>query len=301
MSRSKRFLTSFTTSSISYRRYSSDVPAAAIEQVVEVIGTEEWVHIRLTLNPDFVDNTYGANAIGWGDAEAAGAPPPPAPPGAPPGNAPPPPDAGPPVIGDAGAPPPPDAPPPRGEPGERAPRGAGRGGRGGHTFRDLVGSDHAEMQMLDADGNVVVQFKLDYLSASETASSGFESLGTSGGEGKLIVGDEAMILASATSMDRNLEACGLSGFLEDSPATDAAYTPNPDAAEWDFRASYEVWISADAFGAAGFGSALIELVHASPSKLAGDSVDVTPAPCPADPENPELAPEPLPQVLSNLR
>jgi hypothetical protein len=157
------------------------------------------------------------------------------------------------------------------------------------------------MQILDADGNVAVQFKLDYLSASETASSGFESLGVSGGEGKLIVGDEAMILASATSMDRNLEACGLSGFLEDSPATDAAYTPNPDAAEWDFRASYEVWISADAFGAAGFGSALIELVHASPSKLADDSVDVTPAPCPADPENPELAPQPLPQVLSNLR
>jgi hypothetical protein len=102
-------------------------------------------------------------------------------------------------------------------------------------------------------------------------------------------------------MDRNLEACALSGFLEDSPATDAAYTPNPDAAKWDFRAPYEVWISADAFGTAGFGSALIELVHASPSKLAGDSVDVTPAPCPADPENPELAPQPLPQVLSNLR
>jgi hypothetical protein len=327
-----------------------DAPAAAIEQVVEVIGTEEWVHIRLTLNPDFVDNTYGAHAIGWGDAEAAAtapgdpgaieegpagpgappgdAPPPPDAPDAPPpvvgdagaplppdapptGDAPPPPDAPPPVIADAGAPPAPDAPPPRGEPGEPGPRGdgpggggpggAGRGGRGGHTFRDLVGSDHAEMQILDADGNVAVQFKLDYLSASETASSGFESLEVSGGEGKLIIGDEAMILASATSMDRNLEACGLSGFLEDSPATDAAYTPNPDAAEWDFRASYEVWISADAFGSAGFGSALIELVHASPSKLAGDSVDVTPAPCPADPENPELAPQPLPQVLSNLR
>jgi hypothetical protein len=316
-----------------------DVPAAAIEQVVEVIGTEEWVHIRLTLNPDFVDNTYGENAIGWGDAEDAPAPGEPGAvdddgPGAPPGDAPPPPDdAPPPVAADAGAPPPPDAPPgdappppagadagappapdappPRGEPG--GPRGGGpggpggpggrggRGGRGGHTFRDLVGSDHAEMQILDSNGEVVVQFKLDYLSASDAATSGFESLGVSGGEGKLIVGDEAMILASATSMDRNLEACGLSSFLEDSPATDAAYTPNPDASEWDFRVTYEVWISADAFGTADFGSALIELVHASPSKLAGDSVDVTPAPCPADPENPELAPQPLPQVLSNLR
>ena len=41
--------------------FSSDnaaVPAATIEQVVEVVGTAEWVHLRLTLNPDFVDNTY---------------------------------------------------------------------------------------------------------------------------------------------------------------------------------------------------------------------------------------------------
>jgi hypothetical protein len=311
-----------------------DVPAAAIEQVVEVIGTEEWVHVRLTLNPDFVDNTYGANAIGWGDAPdvaapapgdalapgdapaPGAAPPPPAAPGGaadagpppPPGDAPPPPPvpegAPPPVVADAGAPPPPaDAPPPPAGPGRGGPGGPGRGGpgRGGHTFNDLVGSDHAELQLLDADGAVVVQFKLDYLSASDAATSGFESLGVSGGEGRLIVGDEAVILASTTSMDRNLEACGLSGFLEDSPATDAAYTPNADALEWDYRVSYEVWIAADAFEGAGFGSALIQLVHASPSKLAGDSVDVKPAPCPLDSTNPELEPEPLPSVLSNLR
>jgi hypothetical protein len=157
------------------------------------------------------------------------------------------------------------------------------------------------MQLLDAGGNVAAQFKLDYLSASEGAASGFASLGVSGGEGRLIVGDEAMILASTTSIDRNLEACGLSSFTEDSPATDAAYTPNADALEWDYRVSYEVWVSADAFGEGGFGSALIELVHASPSKLEGDSVDVRPAPCPIDPSNPELEAEPLPSVLSNLR
>jgi hypothetical protein len=304
-------------------------PAAAIEQVVEVIGTEQWVHVRLLLNPDFVDNTYGENAIGWGDAgdgaepapggSAAPVEPPPrlgaadAGPPASPGDAPPLPDADepPPVLADAGAPPAPPAPggaqPPRGAggPGEpgAGPGGPGPGGPGrdGHTFKDLVGSDHAEMQLLDAAGNVVVQFKLDYLSESNAATSGFESLDVSGGEGKLIVGDEAMILASTTSMERNLEACGLSGFTVDSPATDEVYTPNPDAAEWDYRVSYEVWVAADAFGEAGFGSALIELVHASPSKVQGDSVDVRPAPCPTDPANPELEPEPLPSVLSNLR
>jgi len=307
-------------------------PSAAIEQVVEVIGTEEWVHIRLTLNPDFVDNTYGANAIGWGEVGDDAAPVDPgapdgAEPPAPPDGAEPPPPPPPPEGADAGAPPPPDAPPPvdPGEPppvaadagappappgrgpgagpgGEGGPgRGPGGRGRNGHTFRDLLGSDHAEMQLLDATGEVAVQFKLDYITASDAATSGFGTLGVSGGEGKLIAGDEASILAFATSIDRNLNGCGLSSFTEDSPATDELYTPNPDALEWDYRVTYEVWVAADAFGEAGFGSALIELVHASPSKLDGDSVDVRPAPCPIDPSTPELEPEPLPSVLSNLR
>jgi hypothetical protein len=210
-------------------------------------------------------------------------------------------DAGPPPADDGGAPQASGDARPLGRRGPRERGEPGRPGRSGHSFRDLVGSDHAEMQLLDAGGNVVVQFKLDYLSASDAATSGFESLSVTGGEGKLMVGDDAMILASTTSMDRNLEACGLSDFTVDSPATDAAYSPNPDAPEWDYRVSYEVWVAADAFGGAGFGSARIELVHASPSKLAGDSVDVTPAPCPLDPMNPELEPEPLPPVLTNLR
>ena len=53
---------------------------------------------------------------------------------------------------------------------------------------------------------------------------------------------------------------------------DAAYTPNADATDWDYRVSYEIWVSSEAFAEAGFGSALIENVHASPSKLAGPSI-----------------------------
>lgn len=157
------------------------------------------------------------------------------------------------------------------------------------------------MQLLDATGEVSVQFRLDYITASDAAPSGFGTLGVSGGEGRLIAGDEASVLAFATSIDRNLNGCGLSSFTEDSPATDELYTPNPDALAWDYRVSYDVWVAADAFGEAGFGSALIQLVHASPSKLAGDSVDVRPAPCPIDPSLPEAEAEPLPSVLSNLR
>ncbi|MEO8182129.1 MAG: hypothetical protein ABI895_25110 [Deltaproteobacteria bacterium] len=336
----------------------ADVPAATIEQVVEVVGTAEWVHIRLTLNPDFVDNTYGETAIGW-SADAAGgvagpagpgqpkpprvdgppplngdAPPPPAADGPRPTNAdaPPPPAAdSPPPRGDAPPPPAADGPPPRGDaprppaadgpapargdappapaaggpargPGD-APPGGGRPrpGKAGHTFRDLVGSDHAEIELLDANGQISVHFKLDYVSQSAAVAAGYASLGVSGGEGKLIVGEPEWILASASSIDRNLNACGLGSFLDDSPATDAAYTPNADASDWDYRVAYEVWVSTDAFGNAAFGSALISNVHASPSKASGDTANVLPAPCPVDPTDPEAVPQPLPVVLQTIR
>lgn len=298
-----------------------DVPAAIIEQVVEVVGNTQWVHMRLTLNPAFVDNTYGETAIGWADdtagdedaqrragADAGVAPP--APPSAPEAGA----SAEP--LGDAGAPPPrpprgddarPDA--PRGRdaaPRERPEpaRGAEQPGRGrgrGHTFNDLLRSDHAEIQLLDATGNVAMHFALDYLSASPAAPSGYASLGVSGGEGALTAGEPEWVLATTTSLDRNLNGCGLGGFIESSPATDAAYTPNADATDWDYRVAYEIWVSTEAFGAAGFGSALIENVHASPSKLAGDTVDVSPGPCPVDPNQPEAEPAPLPPVLDAIR
>ncbi len=309
----------------------AETPAAAIEQVVEIVGNEEWVHIRLTLNPDFVDNSYGENAIGWesraggpgpagrepkppkepraGDGEprpprggaeapAAGAEPPPPP--EPPSG-----DAEPPAAG-AEPPPPPEppsgdlerpAPPPPREPMAR-PEPAGKAG---HTFRDLVGSDHAEMVLLDAAGSPVLHFRLDYLSAAAEQASGFASLGVAGGEGRMELGLEPSILASTTSLDRNLNACGLTGFTESSPATDLDYTPNPDASAWDFRVSYDLWVATEAFGDAGFGSALIENVHASPSKAGRNTIEVEPAPCPLDPDAPDQEPQPLPPVLTVIR
>jgi hypothetical protein len=147
----------------------------------------------------------------------------------------------------------------------------------------------------------VLQFRLDYISESAEAASGYASLGVDGGEGTLIVGEPEWILASTTSLDRNLNACGLAAFTDSSPATDAAYTPDPSASDWDYRVAYEVWVATEAFGFAGFGSALIENVHASPSKADGNTVEVQPAPCPVDPGNPEAVAEPVPPALTILR
>jgi len=280
-------------------------PAAAIEQVVEILGNDEWVHIRLTLNPAFVDNTYGETAVGWGASGAGGPGAEPKPPKEPPaaGAEPKPPKE--PAAAGAETPAPPEPPAAGAEPPEppaREPRARpAPSAKAGHTFQDLVGSDHTEMVLLDANGEPALHFRLDYLSQASALTSGYASLGTEGGEGRMDLGEQPWILASTTSMDRNLNACGLAGFEENSPETDADYTPNPDASDWDYRVSYELWVSVEAFGSAGFGSALIENVHASPSKASGNTLDVLPAPCPVDPSTPEAQPEPLPAVLTDIR
>lgn len=221
------------------------VPAATLEQVLECSEGNDVVHIRLTFNPDFVDNTYGENSIGWG-ADADGEPM--------------------------------DMPP--------APIGMEmmkmKRGKGAHTFEQLVKSDHAEILMVDENGETILQFKLDYLTEDASAPSGYASLGVQGGEGEVLVGNPAWIVGHMTSIDRNLNERGYGSYTTDSPATDADYTPNPDAPEWDYRVVYEAWIDVEAFGEAGFGKATIEFVHASPAKSDNDTIEVEPDECPPD-------------------
>ncbi len=195
------------------------VPAATLEQVLECVDGADTVHIRLTFNPGFVDNTYGTGAIGWSPNR-------------------------------------------------------------GHTWRDLWKSDHAEIQLTDETGKIVFQFKLDYVTADPSAPSGWASLGVSGGEGEVIVGDPAWLLDWNTSIARNLNERGYGDYLVDSPATDEDYTPNPETPEWDYRVVYEAWIDVSALGGEGFGGATIEHVHASPAKTPSDTIEVEEDDCP---------------------
>jgi hypothetical protein len=226
--------------------------AAELERRLEIVNDKEWHHIRLTFNPDFVDNTYGANAIGWGDTQTAvdqsaqmAAPPM----GMNPKD----------MMGMAPKPPKP--------------------GKGGHTFKDLLGSDHAEFKFTTSSGDLATQFKLDYISESDDAPSGYASLGVLGGDGKMVEGDPDWILGATSSLDRNLNGCGLGSYTTDSPATDEDYTPNPDAPAWDFRVVYEAWVANAALGGKQLGEVTIEYVHASPSKT-NDTLNVIPGPCP---------------------
>jgi hypothetical protein len=221
----------------------TSTPAATIEQITEVIDGKKMLHLRITFNPGFVDNTYGANAVGWNAAPAT----------------------------DGGKMP---------KPGK------------GHSFDNLVGSDHVEVKLYDAAGQLALHFKIDYISADASRPCGYGTLGVTGGEGKMLVGNAASVLAVATSLDRNLNGCGYC-YTVDSPATDANYTPNSATPRWDYRIVYEAWIDAAAFGAAGPGDILLENVHASPSKAATNTISVKKDACPPPICKPDVVTEGL--------
>lgn len=236
-------------------------PAAIIEQVIETSGGVSYVHIRVTFDPSFADNTYGANAsAGWLNGEKAK----------------------------------------------------------GHTFKDLTGSDHLDLLLTNGNGETVIELGEDYIHSltdegpkpggpkagpgektgtggSSGNGCGYATLGVRGGEGEMLSGDASSVLAVSTSIDRNLNACGYcsnaactagdTGEGEgdctvNSPATDESYTQNVLTPGWNYAVVYEVWIDLDAFGSAGFGQAYVTYVHASPSKLADNTLYVDPTPCP---------------------
>lgn len=174
--------------------------------------------------------------------------------------------------------------------------------RRGHRFADLTGSDHTELLLTNAAGEVAMNFKIDLITADPSAACGYGTLGVSGGDGSVISGNAEHVLAVATSADRNLNgcgycesaACGPSGdCTKDSPATDESYTPAPETPSWDYRQVYEVWIDAAAFGDAGFGQAFITYTHSSPAKSSTDTVIVEPSPCPPTWDTPYCPPDVL--------
>jgi hypothetical protein len=173
----------------------------------------------VVFNRAFTDNTYGANAIGWGT-------------------------------------------------------------RKGHTFDMLVKSDHVELSLLDGAGATVVQAKIDLISALATSPTGYASLGVDGGDGTLIKGERSDIVSTGSSMDDNFNRYGYA-LTVDSPKTDSVFTVNPAYPYWNYYAVYRITVKLSAFGAAGFGKAMMASVHASPSKFPEhETIQVTEGSCP---------------------
>lgn len=207
------------TAQNSQQCYSSPTnPNVTAKQTWSVNSTAGTVTIRTTFAKTFVDNTYGANAVGWGSK--------------------------------------------------------------GHKFNDLVGSDHVQLALYDANNVKKLEFSIDYISASSAAPSGYKTLGVTGGDGKMILGNSSDVLSARTSLDSNFNGYGYV-LTSNSPATDPNYTPNPAYPKWIFEVWYEVTVKLSAFSS-GFGRAQISDVHASPSKTGNNTEVVNPGPCSQD-------------------
>ncbi|MBU2447491.1 MAG: CIA30 family protein [Bacteroidetes bacterium] len=143
------------------------------------------------------------------------------------------------------------------------------GWKSGHSLDNLLGSDKARFLFKDAMNNTVLEFDMDYMSKSNKFTSGYGTLGHTGGDGSLIRGNGANILSYNTSLNRNFNQYNYV-LTNNSPATNTNYAPNPTYPNWIFDIVYEVTISKSAFGGAGVGSVLIPEMHHSPNKLGID-------------------------------
>jgi hypothetical protein len=150
-----------------------------------------------------------------------------------------------------------------------------------HQFKDLVGSDKVVLSFLDATGAPVLSTALDFIHTSTAITSGYRSLGVSGGDGKMLKGSASAVLHTTSSLDRNFNDHGYV-LTTDSPVTDLKYTPDPKYPLWNFAVEYETWVRLDVFGTAGFGKVQMASVHASPSRMGTNTIPVIPGACPTN-------------------
>ncbi len=223
-------------------------PSATAEYITEVVNGEEYVHLRVIFDPDFVDTTFGECSAETGWPSKGG------------------PMGGP--MGDTAD-------------GEAKP---------GHTFKDLVGSDHVELKLYDCADDLAMHMKVDFISEDPDAACGYANLGVTGGEGEMYVGDADDVLAVSSSQDRNMNGCGYCDTEESPCPSGDGYAPSTTAPEYDFRMVYELWIDADAFGDAGFCRPEIEYVHASPAKTEEHTIIVEGDDCPPDDDDDDDCP-----------
>lgn len=143
-----------------------------------------------------------------------------------------------------------------------------------HKFSHLVTSDMVQLALFDKNGARKMEFKLDYFSASTASPTGWQSLGTWGGDGAMILGSQAHIVSADSSLAVNFRQGPSYILTKDSPAI-----PNTTHPNWIFEVWYEVTVDPAAFGAAGFGRPSIVAIHASPSKTGVETEPLTEVDC----------------------
>lgn len=181
--------------------------------------------------------------------------------------------------------------------------GADWGWEAERKWSQVLGSDKIDVQMIDAAGNVVMDFNVDLIagygsSIAEDYPSGYKSgcvafkpAGVSKADGKMVAGDENWFIGCTTSTEVACNSeCGLSidACVEGnpSPSQELREGDGPCGGDgWDDVLWYEWTVRSSPFApGGGFGYPVIYNIHASPSKstLAGDNCVVVgeiPSPC----------------------
>lgn len=121
-------------------------------------------------------------------------------------------------------------------------------------------NDGAEFQILDAQGNKVLDFVADYVSPSPSYPSGYGTMGVKGGGGMIYAGSSSNIVKIDTSITDNLNL--KKAFYK---CTQNSPTGNPN---WENKYAYKVEISSRAWGSRGFGGVACPVVKHH-SKTAG--------------------------------
>lgn len=175
----------------------------------------------------------------------------------------------------------------------------------GHRFGDLVGSDNLNIALYDNSNSKVMEFQVDYLTASSNVSSGYETLCVTGGDGIMITGNVSDVLGCRTSLSENFNTYGYV-LTQDSPETDENYTPNPEYPNWDWDVWYEVTLKTAPFeSGGGIKEPIISDIHSSPSKKGAETCPLTEVACLVSPTptisiTPTLSPTFTPTPTSTL-
>ncbi len=154
----------------------------------------------------------------------------------------------------------------------------------GHKFSDIVSSDMLQLALFDGSGVKKMEVKIDYLSATPVSAaypSGFRSLGVSGGDGSVVLGNATAVTNAVTSLDENLNSYGAAyaALTVNSPLTTALYADNAQFPAWDYDVWYEITVNLSVFGTQGFGYPSVSNLHSSPSKTGSDNERVVITPC----------------------
>src|ERR1051325_162170 len=87
-----------------------------------------------------------------------------------------------------------------------------------HTFNQLLGSDKAQFVFYNGAGTKILDFDVDYISASAAYPSGYGTLGVAGGDGGMNFGSASNVVSTVTTISRTLnQSPAFYGYTVNSP------------------------------------------------------------------------------------